>query len=58
MAFLGLIGGKDMRILLAEKEEISYTLHHVLEFDATRKRMSVIVEDSKGENSVEGTVHF
>ena len=48
VAFLGLIGGKEMQILLAEKEEVSYTLHHVLEFDATRKRMSVIVEDSRG----------
>ena len=32
------VGGHQMR----------YTLHHVLDFDADRKRMSVIVEDENG----------
>ncbi|XP_075259797.1 phospholipid-transporting ATPase IF-like isoform X5 [Convolutriloba macropyga] len=49
VAFLGLFAGSEMRILLAGREEISYKLHHVLEFDSTRKRMSVVIENSNGE---------
>ncbi|XP_063723941.1 phospholipid-transporting ATPase IF-like isoform X3 [Symsagittifera roscoffensis] len=49
VAFLGLFSGNEMRILLAEREEVCYKLHHVLEFDSTRKRMSVVIENSKGE---------
>ena len=44
-------GMKDNQMLVTFYGKLkSYTLHHVLEFDPTRKRMSVIVTDEQGEN--------
>ena len=43
-------GSHDDKLEVTFKGEMRrYKLHHVLEFDATRKRMSVIVENEKGE---------
>ena len=43
-------GMKDNKMEMTVKGKMyRYIQHHVLEFDPTRKRMSVIVEDEAGE---------
>ena len=46
--YLGMMNGRADLEFDGEVEQ--FTIHHILCFDPVRRRMSVIVEDSKGRN--------
>ena len=52
--YLGMMNGRADVDFDGEVER--FTIHHILCFDPVRRRMSVIVEDSKGEKISEHNV--